>query len=73
MRTMLLRLPIGCKGYIIRDPYTDEETVVLNSRYTYEANIETYHHEAAHHCGGDFRSNVDADKIEFARHKRMKY
>lgn len=72
MRTMLLDLPIGCKGYILRDPYTGDETVVLNAKYTHEANVETYCHEASHHYGGDFFNGMDADKIELIRHKKAK-
>lgn len=68
MRTLLCPLPIGCKGYILRDPYTDEETIVLNSRYSYEENRRTYMHEMLHHRHGDFNSALAAREVEELRH-----
>ena len=69
MRTILLNLPIDCRGYIIRTIDTDEECCVLNARLTHEQNPLTYLHELKHLNGNDLDSTEDVNKIESKRHK----
>lgn len=68
MRTYLYDLPCKCRGFILRDPYTDEEAIVLNARLTNEANLETYAHEIYHQVHGDLDSNEDVNVIETLAH-----
>lgn len=68
MRTFLYPLPLDCKGYIIKDPYTGDESIVLNANHTYEQNRKTYLHELAHHQHKDLDSDVEVGKLELLRH-----
>ena len=70
MRTYLYDLPCKCRGFILRDPYTDEESIILNARLTNEANKETYLHELRHKLLGDLDSKEDINKIENRAHRR---
>lgn len=70
MRTYLYDLPVKCRGFILRDPYTDEESIILNARLTNEANKETYVHEIYHKLVGDLDSPEDINVIENRAHKR---
>nr|DAU18886.1 MAG TPA: hypothetical protein [Caudoviricetes sp.] len=69
-RTILYDLPIGCKGYICKDPYSGESIVVLNAKYTYETNLKTYLHEAAHDANEDVDSLQDVNLLEDIRHPK---
>lgn len=42
-------------------------TIFLNSRLTYEANVQSYKHAVAHIANGDFEEK-NPDKIEYIRH-----
>ena len=64
VRSVLQDLPIGVKGFVVEDGAEDFYTIVLNARYSREANIETYKHELKHIEGGDFRSGESADDVE---------
>ena len=70
MRIYLYDLPCKCRGFILRDPYTDEESIILNARLTNEANKETYAHEIYHKLVGDLDSTEDINVIENRAHKR---
>lgn len=70
MRTYLYDLPVKCRGFILRDPYTDEEAIILNARLTNEANKETYIHELRHKLLGDLDSDEDVNVIENRAHRR---
>ena len=69
MEVYLYDLPLKCRGFILRDPYTDEESVILNSRLTNEANKETYVHELRHKLLGDLDSDEDINVIENRAHR----
>lgn len=69
MRIYLYDLPCKCRGFILRDPYTDEESIILNARLTNEANKETYAHEMYHKLHGDLDSGEDINIIEYRAHK----
>ena len=69
MRTYLYDLPVKCRGFLLRDPYTGEESIILNARLTYEANVEAYAHEMYHRIHGDLDSNEDVNTIENRAHR----
>ena len=69
MITYLYDLPLKCRGFILRDPYTDEEAIILNFRLTNEANKETYIHELRHKLNGDLDSKEDVNIIENRAHR----
>ena len=69
MRVYLYDLPCKCRGFILRDPYTDEESIILNARLTNEANVEAYAHEMYHKLHGDLDSNEDISVIEYRAHQ----
>ena len=68
MRTLLIDLPYHVKGFI-HVSLDGEETIVLNSRLTHEANEETYIHELKHIAGDDLNRQCDVNLIECIRHK----
>ena len=70
MEVYLYDLPCKCRGFILRDPYTDEESIILNARLTCEANKETYAHEMRHRLLGDLDSDEDVNAIENRAHGR---
>jgi len=70
MEVYLYDLPCKCRGFILRDPYTDEESIILNARLTNEANKEAYIHELLHKQLGDLDSNEDINTIENRAHRR---
>ena len=72
MITYLYDLPLKCRGFILRDPYTDEESIILNARLTNEANIETYIHELRHKLNGDLDSGEDVAIIENRAHQNSR-
>lgn len=67
VRSVLQDLPIGVKGFVV-EGLDDFYTIVLNARYSREANIETYKHELKHIEGSDFRSEESADDVERRAH-----
>lgn len=67
MITTLKDLPCSIKGFIIT--VEDEEIIVLNSRLTHEANLETYKHELKHIDNGDLYNDIEVDLIEYLRHE----
>ncbi len=68
VRAVIQDLPIGIKGFVVEDGVDDFYTIVLNARYSREANIETYRHELKHIENGDFRSGESADDVERRTH-----
>ena len=71
MRTYLYDLPCKCRGFVLRDPYTGEEAIILNARLTNETNLETYAHEIYHQVHGDLDSNEDINTIEARAHREV--
>ncbi len=69
MRVYLYDLPCKCRGFIVRDPYTDEDSIILNARLTHAANVEAYVHELYHQTHGDLDSKEDINIIELRAHK----
>lgn len=69
VRTYLYDLPLKCRGFILKDPYTGDEAIILNARLTNEANRETYAHEIYHKCHGDLDSGKDVNAIESEAHR----
>ena len=69
MKTYLYDLPLKCRGFILRDPYTDDEAIILNARLTNETNKETYIHELRHKLNGDLDSSEDVATIENRAHR----
>jgi len=61
-------LPVKCRGFILRDPYTDEESIIINARLTHAANVETCIHEIRHKLLGDLDSDEDINVIEARAH-----
>ena len=68
MQVYLYDLPVKCRGFILRDPYTDEESIIINARLTREANVKTYIHEIRHKLCGDLDSDEDINIIETRAH-----
>jgi hypothetical protein len=66
LRTILYPLPYGVKGYI-KENIDNEPVCILNSRLTYEANIDTYKHELRHR--DDLNDVVNVNELEVFRHK----
>lgn len=64
--TVLYPLPIKIKALCCEDA-EGYQTIVLNSRYTHEANIASYLHEASHR--DDFGQELDVGSLESDRHK----
>ena len=68
MQVYLYDLPVKCRGFILRDPYTDEESIIINARLTREANVKTYIHEIRHKLCGDLDSDENINIIEARAH-----
>lgn len=51
---------VYCDGYY---------TIILNSRNSYEQNIQSYWHEMSHIMRGDFSHCVDVDALEHISHR----
>lgn len=64
-RVVLYNLPLSVRGYCYNDE-EGEKVCVLNARYTYEDNLETYQHEREH--VKDF-GVLNVDLLESIRHK----
>ncbi len=69
MRTILLNLPLDCRGYIVQSIETDECCCVLNARLSHEQNQRTYLHELEHLTNNDLDSDMDANTLESLRHE----
>lgn len=69
MRVYYYNLPVSVKGYIVEDA-DGYHSILLNSRYTKEANLETYQHELKHIS--HFQEGGVADSIEAAAHEKKK-
>ncbi len=59
-------LPDDVKGFSRKND-DDSVTIILNSRYSHETNIDTYCHELSHN--NDY-GDCDVDNIEAVRHER---
>ena len=67
IRTILADLPYSVKAYTI---YKDDfYTIVLNSKLSYEQNIESYNHELSHIGNKDFYNKINVGMIEIKSHK----
>ena len=66
----LTDLPPGVKGFVKHD--ADYDTVILNSRHTWEGNRETFKHEYDHADGTDYEQE-DVDAVEAKAHERRHY
>lgn len=69
MRTILLDLPLKCRGYIYEDRITGEKCCVLNARLSFESNKKTYQHELRHVVNNDLDSDADVNTLEFNARK----
>ena len=67
MRTILIPMPYGIKGFIKADE-DGYETIVLNSKLNLETNRETFLHELKHSTHGDLSNECCVDEIEILRH-----
>jgi len=67
-------MPVSVKGFIVKmfDDCGGEDyyTVVINPRYNWEQQMDTYKHELEHFREGDFDVWGDPDVIETLRHAR---
>lgn len=68
MRTVLIDLPLKCRGYIYEDIATGDKCCVLNARLTHESNIKTYEHELWHDKNDDLHSDIDVGILECIAH-----
>ena len=68
MRTVLIDLPLKCRGYIYEDVATGEKCCILNARLNRESNVKTYKHELTHDSAGDLDKPINVDKNEAERH-----
>lgn len=68
MRTILIDMPLKCRGYIYEDVVTGEKCCVLNARLTRESNKKTYKHELNHVVNDDLHNHDDVDDIEVRSH-----
>ena len=69
MRTILIDLPLKCRGYIYEDCATGERCCVLNARLNHETNVKSYQHELRHLKNNDLYCNEEIDEIETRCHK----
>lgn len=68
MRTILVDLPLKCRGYIYEDIVTGDKVCVLNARLTHESNQHTYQHELRHDKNNDLHSDIDINTLENIAH-----
>ncbi len=67
--TRLYDLPTRIKGFVRKN--SDETyTIVINSRISYESQLECYKHEMGHIENGDFDKDIPVDEIEAEAHRR---
>ena len=69
MNVILADLPEHIKGMTVRT-FDEEEcyTIVLNSRLSWEQQLETYRHELNHIADADFNLDCSPDTIEWLKH-----
>lgn len=65
-RVIYADLPEHIKGMVVRmfDDGEDYDTIVLNSRLSWEQNLETYKHECWHIEQGDLESYLPVSVLE---------
>lgn len=66
--TIFQNLPYKIKGFAIYNSKEDYYTIVLNSRLSYDQNIQTFIHELKHIKNDDFNSSLTATTIEALAH-----
>ena len=71
MRTILVDLPLKCRGYIYEDIVTGDKVCVLNARLNHESNVKTYKHELRHDKNNDLNSNIDINTLENIAHEEQ--
>lgn len=64
-KVILENLPTDTKGFSCKNE-DDSVTIVLNARYSYEANVATYCHEVSHI---DDYGKCDVGEVEKLRHR----
>lgn len=62
-----VNLPYKVKGFTLFDGFM-HYTIMLNSRLSYDTQIETLNHELSHIYNEDFRKCHDVDLLETQRH-----
>lgn len=67
-RTILFDLPPDIKGFVKEDD-CGEPVIIINARYTREANLATYIHEKMHCQQRDIGKSLCVSSIENERHK----
>lgn len=67
-RIILFDLPPDVKGFVKEDE-CGEPVIIINARYTREANIATYMHEQMHCQRKDLDSRYNVSLLERLRHK----
>jgi len=67
VNVLLANMPGTIPGYSIANPDLSF-TIVLNSRLTYERQLQAYHHEMQHIENGDYDKKCSADLIECYAH-----
>lgn len=65
--TVLYELPTTVGGFVVHNQ-DDSYTIVLNSRLSWEDNMESYIHELRHLEKRDLESSLPADVIEMFSH-----
>lgn len=65
-RIYLLNLPYEIKGYTVQSLEGDQ-VIILNARYTHEANLKSFWHELNHE--NDFGDIENISQLEYVRHK----
>jgi len=65
-RIYLINLPYDIKGYTVQNMDGDQ-VVILNARYTHEANVKSLLHEIKH--DKDFGNVENISQLEYVRHK----
>lgn len=61
-------LPYKIKGYVAYKADEDFYTIILNSRMSYQQNVNTFWHELTHIAFNDFQGSIDVNKIETLAH-----
>lgn len=71
MMVVLCDMPTRVHGYIkgTCEPDGDYYTIVLNSRLSYEMQLQAYQHELGHIDHDDLHSERSVAEIELIRHK----
>ena len=68
--TIYLNLPCKIRGFAVHNACEDFYTIVLNSRLSYNQNLETYMHELEHITNDDFNSELNVNTLETLAHNR---